>query len=177
MKCLTSDESQGWLTLMDVQIDGNRNLLLPIRPENVMTTMPSRIDNLNFFSARLVDWMPNDGRRLVWLSDWNTFPNQYIPFLKFRLGCGEARPPIEAPGHLFEISNEEEDAIMAGILFFVMAFNWAAYIVSENRKDYIYLGDEHIVFSGADADRTRMAHELINDYKLKVIKDIREAWT
>ena len=57
-----------------------------------------------------------------------------------------------------------------------MAFNWEGYIVAQNHKDYIYLGDEHIVFSGANSEKTEEVSKLINDYKLEIIKDIKDAW-
>jgi hypothetical protein len=170
MKCLTYNESKDWLASIDVQIDGNRNLLLPMRPENVMTTMPKRAKALSFFSARLADWFPVDCNRLFWLSNWETYPpDQFIIFGKIRLGCGESRAPIEAPGHLFESSTEEENAIMAGLIFLITAFNWEAYIVAENRKDYIFLGDEYVVFSSANVERLKQASEVIADFKLEVI--------
>jgi hypothetical protein len=177
MKCLTYDESQKWLGSMGVRIDGNRNLLLPIRPENVMTTMPKRALALSSFSTRLTDWFPADCGRLLWLSSWETYPpDQFIIFGKIRLGCGESRTPIEAPGHLFESSTEEGNAVMAGLIFLITAFNWEAYIVAANHNDYIFLGDEHIVFSSANKTKMEEASKLISDYKLEVITDIKNAW-
>lgn len=177
MKCLTYGESQKWLAAIDVQIDGNRNLLLPIRPENVMTTMPQKAFALNFFSARLTDWFTPNSSRMIWLSNWETYPSdQFILFQKFRLGCGETRTPIEAPGHLFENSTEEENAIFTAFVFFVMAFNWQAYIVAKNHNDYIYLGDEYIVFSSTDEEKLKQVSELRSNWKLEIIKEIKEAW-
>jgi hypothetical protein len=141
-----------------------------------MTTTPKGARALSWLSARLTEWLPSDSTRMIWLSNWETFPNQLIPFMRLRLGCGESRPPIEAPGHLFELSTEEENAVLAGYLFFVMAFNWEAYIVAQKSKDYIYLGDEHFVFSSADSGKMGQVSNLMSDFELKIIKDIREAW-
>lgn len=176
MKCLSSEESRDWLASTNVQIDGNNNLLLPKRPGEIMATMPKRVDNLIYFSARLTDWFPNSFSRIIWLSDWQTFPFQLIPFEKIRLGCGETRPLVDAPGHLFEGPAEEESAIMAGLIFLVMAYNWSAYVVVKNCMDYVYLGDEYIIFSSADKKKMEEASKLINDYKLEVITDIKNAW-
>ena len=177
MKCLTYDESQKWLASMGVRIDENRNLWFSKEQEKIMSTMPKRALTLNFFSARLTDWLPVDFSRMLWLSSWETYPpDQFILFGKTRLGCGESRTPIEAPGHLFESSTEEEKAIMTGLIFLIMAFNWEGYIVAKNHNDYIYLGDEHIVFSSADGNKMAEASKLITDHKLEIIKDVKEAW-
>ena len=177
MKCLTYAEAKDWLASIDVNIDGNRNLLLPIRPENIMTTIPKRSNALNSFAARLTDWLPCDFERMIWLSSWETHPPEpFILFGKIRLGCGESRTPIEAPAHLFESSGVEENAILTGLMFFILAFNWEGYVVAKNHKDYIYLGDEHLVFSSPDGKKMENVSKLISDFKLEIIKDVREAW-
>jgi hypothetical protein len=177
MKGLTYSESQKWFGSIGIQIDGNMRLLsLPVRPGNIITTMPKKALKLNYFSDRLADWLPHGVSRIIWLSDWQPRPFQLVPFTKMRLGCGESRGLDEAPGHLFESSTEGEVAIIAGLLFLIMAFNWSAFFVAEKIGDYIYCGDEYIIFSSANREKMEEASRLISDYKLEIITDIKEAW-
>ena len=66
---------------------------------------------------------------------------------------------------------------MAGLIFLVMSFNWEGYLMSENDDEFLYIGDQHLVFSSADACRMKEAADLVSTFQLKIIKDIREAWT
>lgn len=65
---------------------------------------------------------------------------------------------------------------MAGLIFLIMAFNWSAYVVGEKDKEFIYLGDLYVIFSSADDEKMEQASKLISDYKLEIIKDVKEAW-
>ncbi|HEX3624144.1 MAG TPA: hypothetical protein VH280_01835 [Verrucomicrobiae bacterium] len=176
MKCLTTQESENWLSSINVHIDGTNNLLLSKRPGELMSTMPKRADNLIYFSARLTDLLPGDSSRIIWLSDWNNFPFQVIPFEKIRAGCGESRPIFDAQGHLFESATEEENGILAGLIFLIMAFNWSAYVVVRESADYVYLGDEYIIFSSSNGKQTEEASKLMKDFKLELITDVKDAW-
>jgi hypothetical protein len=89
---------------------------------------------------------------------------------------GESKSLAEAPGCVFENSTEEEMATMAGLIFLLLSYQWSAYIVAENKEEYIYLGDEYIVFSCKEVERLQEAKSLTQDYQLKVIQNNREAW-
>lgn len=177
MKCLTYSESKDWLASIGVQIDGNRDIMYPIRPKNLMTTMPKSTLKLMGFSAQLAKWSSCNVSRMLWLSNWETHPPYKFSFFKqIRLGLGESRTPIEAPGHFFENSSEEEEATIIGLMFVIMAFNWECYVVSGANGDYVYLGDQFIVFSSADDDKLKETSKLIVDFNLEVITDIKNAW-
>jgi hypothetical protein len=177
MKCFTYDESQKWLASMHVRIDENRNLWFSSEQEKIMTTMPRGAAALNRLSAELAQWLSCHSSRMLWLSNWQTDPaHPLILFEKIRIGCGELRHIIEAPGHLFEESNENESAILTGLMFLIMAFDWEAYVVTQNHGEFVYLGDEHIVYSSADGEKMKEVSSLNATFGLKKIEDIREAW-
>ncbi|MDB6016088.1 MAG: hypothetical protein JWR19_577 [Pedosphaera sp.] len=178
MKCFTYDESERWLASMGVRIDGNRNLLFPNEQEKIMTNMPKGASALKRLSADLAHWFACDSSCMVWFSNWDTEPRHpLVLFEKMRMGCGEPRHIIDAPGHLFEELTEEENALLTGVIFLIMVFNWEGYIVCQNRHEFIYLGDEHIVISSADSEKMREILGTVTSFKLKVITDIRQAWT
>jgi hypothetical protein len=161
---------------MGVKINEAGHLDLPVRPSSIMVTMPKTAPKLLFFSARLTEWLQGDSPRLLLLSDWNTFDFQVVPFTKMRIGCGETRTLAEAPGHLFDTLGEEEAAVMSGLIFSILAFDWYAYAVGRNRVDFIYLGDEYLIFSSVEQKKLDEARELIETYNLNVIQSNREAW-
>lgn len=177
MKYLTDNESQKWLASMGVRIDGNQDLLFPNAQAKTMSTMPRRALALSHLSARLVAWLSCSSGRIIWLSNWTTYPDDQLAlFEKVRLGCGESRSPIEAPGHLFDNSAEDDNSVMTGLVFLIMAFNWEAYLVARSDENHIFLGDEYIAFFSDSKKRLGEATELISDFNLEIITDIRSAW-
>ncbi len=177
MKCLTYEESKIWLASLNIQINGLRYLVLPIGHDtkNVMATLPKG-NNIGFFAARLADWLSPDSNRMVWITTSNSFDFQMTLFDKIRLGCGESRTLADAPGHLFEGMSEEETALVSGLMFFMIAFDWWGFFVAENCTDYIYLGDEYMIFYSDNDEKIKGATDLINECKLQVIQNNREAW-
>ncbi len=177
MKCLTFGESEQWLLSSGVRLDEHRNLQFSREHERIMVTMPRSASPLVYLSSQLARWVSADVGRFLWLSHWQTYPpDQLVQFETMRLGCGETRRIIDSPGHLFEHSGEESNAILAGLIFLIMAFNWEAYITAHGRDEFFYLGDEHIVFSSRDPLKVKTVAELMSAFHLRRISNIREAW-
>jgi hypothetical protein len=175
MKCLTCSESQNWFDSKSIQIDGYRNLVFSKKHKQVTLTLPKNALALNYFSAQLTNWIPSHPNRMLWLSNWETDPSdQIVLFETIRFGCGESRPTIEVPGHLFEDDTAQQTAVLTGLSFIILAFNWQGYLVGCN--DYIYLGDEFVRFGIASEERLASVFSLAENFELKVIKDIKEAW-
>jgi len=175
MKCLTYSESENWLGSKGIQIDGYRNLVFSKKHKQVILTLPKNALALSYFSAQLINWIPSHPNRMLWLSNWETDPpDQIVLFETIRLGCGESRPTIEVPGHLFDDATAQQNAILTGLSFIVLAFNWQGYLVGHS--DYIYLGDEFVRFGVASEERLASVFSLAEEFKLKVVKDIKEAW-
>ena len=178
MKCLTFSESEAWLAPIGVTIDGNRNLLPDGPISSVMTTMPKSALPLSRLAQRIVYWVPHDIELLLWVSNWETEPYEpLVVFETLRRACGEFRPMIEAPGHSFTQPNQGEIAVLGGLMFLVMAYSWEAYLVARKNREFVFLGDEHIVFCSSDSDRMQEVAEFREAFRLKKIKCITEAWT
>jgi hypothetical protein len=177
MKCLTFEESQNWFSSSGVRIDENRNLRFRREHERIMTTMPKGASALSHLSTRLADWIAGDAGRILWLSNWETYPaERLIQFETMRLGCGEPRHIIDSPGHLFEQSTEQENAVLAGLIFLIMTFNWEGYIVPQNQDEFVYLGDEYIVFSSGTTAKFKEVTDIVSTFHLKLIEEVMEAW-
>ncbi|MGA2051902.1 MAG: hypothetical protein ABSH19_01185 [Opitutales bacterium] len=192
---MTLSEFQEWTGYFNLRVESNRDLLFPKELTKIMSVFPKNTGKLFAFSTSLVDWLPRNIERAMYLSSWETYPpDQMVIMKKFRLGCGESRNVIDAPAHLFEsqpIGNRydmdeparlgenrivQESAEMAGLIFLAITFQWQGYILAKNCLDHIYLGDEFIVFHSDDSEKLKVTHELLAAYKLKVIQDAKAAW-
>lgn len=179
MNCLTYSESESWLRTIDIAIDEHRNLVPGSGSEyrRVMTSMPSAAARLWALAFKLSNWISHDVERLFWLSNWETEPREAVALFEIlRSGCGEQRTLIEAPGLRILPNDERESEILCGCLFLTMAFNWEAYLVANNRCEFLFLGDEHIVFCNADARELIGVQELLSAFQLREVRTIREAW-
>jgi hypothetical protein len=177
MICLSYADCKEWLARVGVGVDENRNLLFPRLQASIMTTMPKSALAMSHFSCSLCEWLGASRERLLWLSNWNTdLGHQLQLFEAVRYAAGEARPVIDAPGHLFRCDAGRENAAVASLMFLIMAFNWEGYLVSENGSDFVFLGDEHIVFGSGDVARMNQIAQLIGPFKLEIIEDAKQAW-
>jgi hypothetical protein len=115
---------------------------------------------------------------MLWVSNWETEPPEpLVLFEKVRAGCGERRTLIDAPGHLFEASDLHDGAVLTGLSLLVFAFGWEGYIVSEQQSEFVFFGDEHIVFSSVDANKMNEIPDLLKSFDLKIIQKVQEAWS
>lgn len=177
MKCLTFKEAEDWFLSKGIAIDVHRNLVFPVVLEKIMTTMPKEVAKLSRLASALGVWVSHDAPKCLWISNWGTEPmEQIIQFETMRHGCAESRHLIEAPGHVFELITDREEAVLAGLLFLISSFNWEGYLVSEKLGEFVYLGDEHIVFSSRDPEKMHLAADIVRRFDLKIIQDIRQAW-
>jgi hypothetical protein len=185
MKCLTYAESEAWFASFGVKIIESRHLSFPLRARKerriLITDFQIDAPRLIYFSDELVDWLPGGCKRMLWLSNWETYPvNQTIFFEKVRRGSNEERHIIEAPGHLFESSthdrrdyesrtaNEhEENAIMAGLVLLVVCFNWDGYLVVQDQDDYVMIRDNGIMFCSPNDSKIEEACALANQFGKK----------
>jgi hypothetical protein len=118
VKCLTQVESKNWFAAKGIQIDEYRNLVFSKKHKQVILTLPRNALALDYFSAQLTHWISTPQNRMLWLSNWETDPpDQIVLFETLRLGCGESRPAIEVPGHLFDDATEQQAAILTALSF------------------------------------------------------------
>ena len=119
---------------------------------------------------------------MLWLKKWETYPSNEIIFVEtVRIGCGESRHIVDAPGHIFEIGefdgrnyesgmlqDNPKNAVLSGFILLIMCFDWDVYILSKSSLDYIYLGDQRILFSSINKDKIQEAETLLHKFNLAV---------
>lgn len=173
MKCLTRQEAEQWLASRQVQMDEHKHLQCAGTQLKVTTSKPDERRVLAQYAAYLAGWLPCDTTRMLWVSGgWDKVSLNM--FEKMRKGFGESRSLTDAPGHLFEAS-DQENCLLTGFAYLMMACDWCGYIVPECGNEFVFLGDEHVVFSSTEVPKIREVSDLVAHYGLKVIEDF-EAW-
>ena len=174
MKCLTDSESEQWLLSASMTINGP-----DLRPQWPFTTLMTDVPrSLNFsgFAKRAAGWISDRAERMLWISNWNTDPPEGLSlFEASRRGWGENRRLFEAPGHIF--NSPDDSIILASYCCLILAFNWEGFVVAAKDREFIYLGDEHVVFSSSQSEKMNEATALRTAFGLKEITSIRQAWT
>lgn len=174
MKCLTEEELHILLEKQSASLIDNRQISFAKSNQHLMVSMPEKTIPLNYFSVCLVDWFSESAEGVIYLSGWGQsgVSHPTILFEKLRSAYRETRPIIEAPAHLFDLSNQQEKAVMAGMIFLVMANDWDAYCFARSKNDYVYMGDEFVLFSTDNSDKIKEALETTQGFNLRR----RERW-
>jgi hypothetical protein len=163
MRFLTSEAAQQWLAPINAAIGKDRVISFGRNHEGRVLRLdaeyPKTPRQITYFVERAVDWLPREHERLLWLSDWETYPPHPLKFFELvRLGCGERRHIIDAPGGIFnpdrgpkdQESSAEPDTIpLIGFVLLLMDFDWAGYLVSQDAASasFICFNDEIVSFS------------------------------
>jgi hypothetical protein len=182
LQFLTHDESQEWLGSFSVSVNQNRALVFSsdarAATKKLTALLPEKPLRLTAFIARVVDWLPRHHQRFLWISDWSTYPPHPLTFFEtVRLGCGEGRHIIDAPGCLFEpetgsvnqeFSEVPDTSTLIGFSLLVATFNWQAYLVAEHQTSHVHLEDDDISFFTTDDGKAEEALELARIFDLKV---------
>jgi hypothetical protein len=90
---------------------------------------------------------------LIWITDWGVWPSEENPCLidKFREAYGEKRALIDAPGHLFDPS--EQPAISA-LFRLVLLFGWDGHLIPKSKVLYFSaIHDGYLDILSSDATR------------------------
>lgn len=171
MKCLGHDASSRWLSGMGIDIVEHRQLRFPDEHETIVLERPAGSLPLNYFAEALVDWLPQESDRFIWLSDWETYPrSQSCIFERIRGSYGETKPIIESPGHVFAENNETERGLYAGLLFLVMAFDWSGYFLVKGHIDRMHMFDTLIGLTCSLPDKATEVREIADKFKLRVVR-------
>jgi hypothetical protein len=187
MKCLTLHEFDQWGTTFGFCVEHPRNLQFAKELKQVTCSPPPEPDRLFGFATRLVEWLPQNVERVFYLSDWPLYtPEEMIFFMKIRMASGESRDPMDSPAHWFDGQSvpdryESDDipsltanpvlqecAVMAGLIFLALTFQWQGYIIAKDCSDHIYLGDASITFFQDNAEEAANTRKLLSDFNLKV---------
>jgi hypothetical protein len=182
MKFLTMHQSREWLAAFGATINDDRALLLNSKQHGMRaleTHLPSVPPMLANFLERVVDWLPRGKERLLWLSDWTTYPpHSYRFFESVWTAFGGSGPVIETAGCLFkpdhgdvnqEFSEEPESFTLIGLSLLVVNFDWRACIVTQDGDgaSRIDFGDECMSFSTSESIKLEEARALLDQFNLK----------
>jgi hypothetical protein len=190
MRFLTPKESNDWLERSGFVVDRDHGdaVVEPAQVQRLMVDLPNGSVQLSSFAERLIQWLPAEADRMLWLSYWNTYPAWPLAvFERVRRGCGESRHVIEAPGHVVDAfpggnaasnesdeSNESDDnAMLSGLVFLTLCFDWRGYLVAQMPAEYIVLGDAFVGFCAASDERLKEAESIAHTFELKTRRQVR----
>jgi hypothetical protein len=184
MKFLTTSEAQQWLMPLAATIGKDRAISFDLghkgRSLRLNAEFPKSPRQITYFVERAVDWLPRECERLLWISDWETYPPHPINFFELvRLGCGERRHIIDAPGCVFnpdrgpkdqEFSSEPDTFPLIGFVMLLMDFDWTGYLISQDATSasLVYFTDEVISFSTCDPTALEEARGLCSQFHMNI---------
>ena len=161
MQCLAYNECADWCSRRDFPTRFKDGYISGPDPDLqsppfhlVGFTPPIDSGRKVWFSRFLYSLIEPSPELLIQLGDWAVWPSsQHMPlFTRFRQACGERRPLIEAPGHLFT-PDEADDAV--SIIGISLLFVWNCHILSASGRDAIFIShDEFGWFASRDATVT-----------------------
>jgi hypothetical protein len=105
LKPMTHDDAETWLRASSVQLSLDVAHEFPrvakADTRNVMVRVPSSSTKAAYFAMRIVEWLPTERTRLLWLTKWHQYPLiQKTFFETARRGCGIVDSVSLAPGSL-----------------------------------------------------------------------------
>ena len=185
LKCLTYEESARWLSSSCVKLSSDVPEAFPgvnkVEMRNVMVFLPQNANQLGYFSVRIVEWLPTESARFLWIWKWHHYPLvREILFETVRRGYGADKDLALCPGHMFEPNRDadfeveyssSEHAILSGLILLMMMFDWQGFVLAEGCDDQLIVGDESIFFCSNSLDKIAAAVDLASTYKLKYLLD------
>jgi hypothetical protein len=118
--------------------------------------------------------------RLFWIDHWEEglYGAEQAILAAARLGLGETRSVEQAPGHLFEpYDYDEEDqllvsreqahamAVLTGLVTLTLMTNSDAWLIADGSSDRIEFWEGNIFFRSQDSARMTRADELLTTFK------------
>jgi hypothetical protein len=178
MKGLTYGHAEEWLNDFDVQIGDHRHLHFSGQDTRLMVNLPKQPLRLSGLATSLVQWTSQGSTLMLWLSNWESDPPEpFHLFQAFRAGAGLSDSLIDVPAMSFESSTPSDLMMASNLIFLILAFNWEGYLLAEGDHDHIYLGDECFSFFSSKAQRLKNANQIVNSFDLKVLTNIKQAWS
>jgi hypothetical protein len=139
---------------------------------------PAEVASLFYFVGALNRWLPTDRPRLLWIEHWDSavFAADDDFVLAARLGCGEARPLAEVPGHYFdphpyneqdqlEVSRQQRAdlACLVGMTSMVMLTGSDGWLIAGGSQDRIEFREGNLFFHSAEPQRLVEAELLLDN--------------
>ncbi len=140
---------------------------------------PPEASSLTQFVNAINLWLPDKSNRLLWIEFQETAPHDIGGLASAaRRGAGEARSIYDAPGHLFEplnynqqdpleLSDDQarEISLLLGLLCLVICGGWDAWLISDATTDRIEFWEGNIFFHSSDAAKIKSADALFSKFK------------
>lgn len=187
MRCLTPKEVEELFGPAGFRVSSNRALhrtALRLEPNTdagqirIGARFTPHILLLVRFAEALNRWFPPNRHRLLWVDHaaW-AFPSTYDTFLAARVGVGETRSLIEAPGHYFdpypydirdqtEISPEQarETGILIGFMLLIMINEWDGWLIADDSSDRIEFWEGNLFIHSHQRSRIAEANLLLDEF-------------
>ena len=97
---------------------------------------------------------------LLHLTDWALYaPDEMAVVAHVRQACGEQRPLIETPGHVFTATERD---LLIGLLALVTFYGWTAYLYFDNGVTLLSWEGELLDLYCSDSGRYKAVRELLH---------------
>jgi len=160
MQCFTPNECSEWLR--------QRNILeTPKRPPHLQFGLPTEAGRVIALIRSLFLAFGDFPGGLLVFTDWALYrPDEMALIDSLRHAHGEARPLIEAPGHVFTAS-EVAEAI--GQSYLPIIFAWSAYMYLASGMATVYFWEGELVdFWTSDSGFAKKVEDVAEQYGLRV---------
>ncbi len=185
MRCLTPPETLEIFAITGfVVVEGFYRVELALdqdlarRQSRLGCRPPADILHVSRFLAAVNRWLPNQRRRLLWLShEQADYPGAMPALALIRASLGEAREVRAAPGHLFDaLDYAEEDqtevsadlarqtGVLAGMMMLILSEACDGWLLAEGCNDRIEFWEGNLFFHSADTARMEEADAMIRTY-------------
>lgn len=169
MRCLEYAPSVRLLDEWGFKIGDARQLSVEKNKRVILTEVPQDAFLMFNFANDIIKWLPSHDERAIWPVYWNTDPIAQASIIEqIRNSYGEERNIIATPGMFFKEPKEKENAIITGMLFLMMTFDWSAYLITKE-GDYIHIFDTLIKFSFSKDEKANELNSIFRSYDLKIM--------
>jgi hypothetical protein len=186
MRCITSDEAVALFGRAGFSVAPNlplHRVTLQLKSEiadgqNRLGGRPTpNITRLTYFAEAMNRWHPPKLHRLLWVDHAAfLFPSAHALFMAARIGLGETRSLLEAPGHFDPYPYDERDqtkispqqaketGILIGLMSLIMIESWDGWLIADGSSDRIEFWEGNIFFYSDKRSRLTDASSLMKDF-------------
>jgi hypothetical protein len=168
MRCFTPNECSEWLrehgiTESPYSSDVTRQFYLQFEPP----VTPSRLTS---FTRSIFDAFGEFPGALIVFTDWDLYrPDEMALVDSLRRGSGEQRRLIDAPGHLFDAT---EQAAGIGYCYLAVIFGWSAYLyLASGAATILFWEGDLIDVWSPDESLRHTTREVVETYELRLTSE------
>ena len=173
MECLANKECLDWLESRG--IDGVTPEGWPgvVGDYEVYCAAPETSRAQGLLARDLVGWVGKFERALFWVSDWPFYkPDEMAITLALRRAHGEKRRLIDAPGHVFDLSETDE---LVGWVSLMMSFGWDGHLFTWPFRDSMFQTshEDSVWVVTSNAEKFGEARNLVRKYNLEIYRETK----